>query len=525
MSSRAAAIAWSLGAALGVCTGAPNHAPAPAAREPGPSASAQVRPSRAAQLVAIIESFQPRDPAGPPPNRWTEIVRAAFMYSGALHMFASQSESLSSAMDALNAGVEPHHRVPAVEFMLLALDELPSPGSLPRPTPPGVFEAEARKFLDALEQDNLLLHLHQLAGPCRLVAPAPFEGVNAALIFQDTFEQGAIKNLASACCAAMRLAAKDGDRDRFLRSFRSGMRLGYAACGRPMLVSLMNAHAIQNRVMLHAFRAVRDGQVEPDACRELLDAVGELRLPGPAPFVEIERLIGEDAIDRFFDRRAVEQAAAGEDEVVSVSDLTRAEAHAAFNEAMDQALRVLDEQVPATGERGLLPVSYDSDTPGEAAPPPPPTTTPPPGPATFVLRLPQGRTDPDGLLRSLLPPIDHLCMSEQEHRCVLAGLTTAVLVEAHRRRTGALPANLEELSPDDLHQVGGTTLPADPFDQSRPLGYRRAGDRTYTLYSVGADRADDGGAGPSSPPGITPRRRDALIPQARFRGTDYVIFP
>ncbi|MGH9312072.1 MAG: hypothetical protein ACRD1S_02625 [Vicinamibacterales bacterium] len=64
----------------------------------------------------------------------------------------------------------------------------------------------------------------------------------------------------------------------------------------------------------------------------------------------------------------------------------------------------------------------------------------------------------------------------------------ALAVERFRRRPGgATPASLSELSPEFL-----TSIPDDPFSE-KPLIYRRE-QAGYVVYSVGANRADDGGA-------------------------------
>ncbi len=63
---------------------------------------------------------------------------------------------------------------------------------------------------------------------------------------------------------------------------------------------------------------------------------------------------------------------------------------------------------------------------------------------------------------------------------------TAVALELHQRRTGVWPSTLTELSP--------TLLPSPPVDRltGDPLRYRVVDGRPL-LYSVGADRDDDGG--------------------------------
>ncbi len=66
---------------------------------------------------------------------------------------------------------------------------------------------------------------------------------------------------------------------------------------------------------------------------------------------------------------------------------------------------------------------------------------------------------------------------------------TAIALELHRRRHGRYPARLDDLVPNFL-----PALPIDRFD-GQPLRYLLTDDGPL-LYSVGADRIDDGGAAP-----------------------------
>jgi len=65
-------------------------------------------------------------------------------------------------------------------------------------------------------------------------------------------------------------------------------------------------------------------------------------------------------------------------------------------------------------------------------------------------------------------------------------LRTAVAMELFRRKMGRYPGKLGELIPEYLESV-----PADPFT-GKSLFYRPT-TNSYLLYSVGADRKDDGG--------------------------------
>jgi hypothetical protein len=67
----------------------------------------------------------------------------------------------------------------------------------------------------------------------------------------------------------------------------------------------------------------------------------------------------------------------------------------------------------------------------------------------------------------------------------------AIALELYHRRTGQWPAALDELMPRYLPQV-----PSDRYD-GKPIKYRLV-DGQPLLYSVGADRVDDGGRLPEA---------------------------
>lgn len=95
-----------------------------------------------------------------------------------------------------------------------------------------------------------------------------------------------------------------------------------------------------------------------------------------------------------------------------------------------------------------------------------------------------------GILSSLvLPALTRACVSftraEARHR--LGQL--AVAVASCRARTGQFPAKLEDLVPDHIAEI-----PADPFDD-QPLRWRSSA-TGVTVYSIGEDLTDDGGAIP-----------------------------
>lgn len=64
--------------------------------------------------------------------------------------------------------------------------------------------------------------------------------------------------------------------------------------------------------------------------------------------------------------------------------------------------------------------------------------------------------------------------------------TVVIALEIHRRRHGQYPASLSELAPELISRI-----PLDPFD-GQPLRYRINAGQPL-IYSIGADRVDDGG--------------------------------
>lgn len=492
---------WRLGAAAGV--GAALLAGGCASRagaedRPPARAEADAAAQRPAErLMALVESYQPLDPHAP--NRWSQAVRTAFLYAGAQKVWAARSERVRAWAEEA-AGVLPE------DFVLTVLGEAPGGAQV---------REEVRGLIATLEEQELLRHLHELAGPCRLVAPPPYEGPFAPLVSHETYEQGALKNLAVLCCARMRLSAQDGDEETALRSFASGAGLARAAVGRPMLLGLINAQAIQSRLFTQAQWAVRSARLGAEALDELAGMTRRLTpLPDPALFIEMERIIALDSIDRYFRQRAREETTqargdeglgdGGESDGVGGDDavppaapplpppITQEEAEAAMNRAFDRALALLRREVdPANGD-----LQADSE-PSIAAP----------GSGVRLLETDFGGRDRDRLLVALMPPVGPLILSELENRCRRAALLTVIELEKHRLRTGGYPAALGE--------IGAEALPPDPLRPSGPLGYRQV-ENGYILYSAGADGEDNGGAKAA-------RARDALARHPRSAGTDFVL--
>jgi hypothetical protein len=88
--------------------------------------------------------------------------------------------------------------------------------------------------------------------------------------------------------------------------------------------------------------------------------------------------------------------------------------------------------------------------------------------------------------RQLLPALARACQAQARHEAMLDLIQIGILLEQYKARTGSFPDTLDAIAAD----LGGS-VPVDPFSgksyRYRPLG------TTFLLYSVGANRLDDGG--------------------------------
>ncbi|MGB7158085.1 MAG: hypothetical protein WBD40_08465 [Tepidisphaeraceae bacterium] len=125
-----------------------------------------------------------------------------------------------------------------------------------------------------------------------------------------------------------------------------------------------------------------------------------------------------------------------------------------------------------------------------------------------------------GFPPSLLPALDAAQRNAELYLGRRDGLLIALALELHRQRHGNYPVTLDPLVP--------ALLPSLPVDRitGGPLRYRIENDKPL-IYSLGADRDDDGGrpqltsAGHPSPTGAARWN----VPPERVRDGDWVLFP
>jgi hypothetical protein len=93
------------------------------------------------------------------------------------------------------------------------------------------------------------------------------------------------------------------------------------------------------------------------------------------------------------------------------------------------------------------------------------------------------------LIRELMPRLTNFSKAHRRNQANLRCALCAVAAERYRVRRGAWPASLKELADQGLIE----SVPIDPFD-GQPIRYKRVVGEGVSVYSVGDDGEDNGGA-------------------------------
>jgi hypothetical protein len=106
-----------------------------------------------------------------------------------------------------------------------------------------------------------------------------------------------------------------------------------------------------------------------------------------------------------------------------------------------------------------------------------------PGPLN---ELTGAKAKPSAKSSGLIPTAAMLSRLTAETFAIVRCTTTAIAIERYRLQNGRLPDGLADICPTYIKSI-----PTDPFT-GQTLLYTRD-DQSYTVYSTGANRADDGG--------------------------------
>jgi hypothetical protein len=279
------------------------------------------------------------------------------------------------------------------------------------------------------------------------------------------------RKLAWAALEDATLAAEDGDSNRALEDLRIISAISRKAEEQPMLMSFLLEASIQSFVPRVVTAVLALTEPESKKLAETQAAILELlALPTLRSHIRGEQALLEDLVRSFSE---------------GLIDRQKLDAMGGTVPASVTGLTYIDEWLHRVGRHGWL----LRDT-------------------TFQLRYYQAltrvlRESVDGPnihegelieMRDRASPrtadalqgAQNLVDADRRRRALLQCCVVALAAERYRRDRGHWPASVEELAPAYLSSV-----PVDPYDL-KPLRYRLI-DGGAVVYSVGEDRADDGG--------------------------------
>jgi len=91
------------------------------------------------------------------------------------------------------------------------------------------------------------------------------------------------------------------------------------------------------------------------------------------------------------------------------------------------------------------------------------------------------------IFASLTPSMDRYCLVNIRTLAIVRCCIGALSIERYRLQHGKLPADTADVVPTFLDK-----WPDDPFT-GKPLKYKRVGEESLIVYSIGNDKTDDGG--------------------------------
>ena len=356
---------------------------------------------------------------------------------------------------------------------------------------------ELRGFFAVLEKSRWMDRMDELAGPSRFVALRAVD----LLVTTSMPELGRARLCARICAARMRLAAMDGRFEQVVRSLRHALAMARAVQGRGLMVGASAASAAVADVEREVCLELLDGRLDAPACAEVLRVLTDTPLPDIRMAIGGERFFVLESIELFFDQTEKEAAPGTPALRAGTAERDSGEATAPRAEQIAQAERffraadgLFGADEAARGLAGQEVAAVERIVGNHALPP-------------FYKPL-----------ESALPSVRDAMRADRRVRMHHEGVRIMLALELFRARKGHYPGSLAELVPGEIERV-----PADPFAETRAMGYRRMDAsgtdalRAYVLYSVGTDGEDNGGrvhptnAGNASGGGAAGRGYDSII--------------
>jgi len=352
--------------------------------------------------------------------------------------------------------------------------------------PEAVRELARESMKDAREQ-GLFEQSARVAQAPRFVRPMDQGGPVINMLLPNL---GSARNMARFQVARARIALEEGDPAQFVVAMEETLALGRALSHQATLIDHLVGIAIHALVLGEIRRQMMTGALDAEEIAGLLEAIDRQPLGPLGIAIEGERMNVLDVIQRTYTddgngggrflpaEFAALSASMGAATGASLGGLASspiANVAGTLFPSRRQMTETVDTFYFGIIDLSELPHHRREDAPFD--------------PGAFV----DWRDWRYVLLQTMVPAFNRTLQSQSQIQLSRAGTRLMLAIELHRARHGALPESLQELVPGELAEI-----PADPYSPDG-LVYRRVEPeddehgRDYLLYSVGADRTDDGG--------------------------------
>ena len=452
--------------------------------------SAKANPTHdyAGEIEALAAAAQ--GPRSSQPDRWSDLTQLIEQAEKINHAVAVKHKLLPRELPSVDVTI----LLPAVK------QEAPEPEKL----------LAAKDYLAALEQDHAYTDLARLVRSGRYVRPLP---KGQWLIEVMLPELGKARGLARATKARMYLAWQNKDFEAYIESVEGGLGMAQIFCHQGILIDRLVGSAMMTMILEEISDDLTPEAAPPEVLSALAKLVDTYTVIPPATLsLEAERRAIKDTIQWTFS----DDGDGGG--FLLPGSLRKLQTMNGLSGPSTPAVNLLGNfagVVFATrSETTAKADEYFDKTVAYSALTRQRRTTAPFQPDLEVERLGKRYT----LLHVLLPAMGRAIANADNLELQIRGTRILLAIERSRAaHQGQLPPSLEALVPEFLSAVpldpvacrGFAFKPQDPAKDPRQ--------RSFLLYSLGADAKDDGGR-ENPQPGV---RVQAL--SSNGAGSDYVI--
>lgn len=301
-------------------------------------------------------------------------------------------------------------------------------------------------------------------------------------------ELGAIRDMARANAARMRIARESKDAGEFVAAFEQNMAMGRMFSREPILISQLVGYAIVSLAASELADAVVSGDIPPGALEALAAAIDRSTPMQPISWgIDGELLCTLDTIQWTHTDDGKGSGRRIATEMHQLESMTTGQGSGSGSSPLYNLSALV---YPSKAELVRETNRYYDRVRQYAA-------------MSAAQRRATKARSPDlesasmkwnySLLKTVLPAFGNAIDRYDLVRTEIAGMRTMIAIERYIAAHGAPPQSLEMLAPAFL-----TSLPQDAFAEDGKFKYRvlsspDAQGRKYLLYSIGRDGKDDGG--------------------------------